>query len=71
MQIIDARAKELTAICRNSIADPGPMLAVRSIFGDALPANATFVAEVEKALQILSERGAAATIHYYLKGTGL
>ena len=71
MQIVDARAKELTAICRNSIADPGPMLAVRSIFGEALPVNATFVAEVARALKILSDRGAAATIHHYLEGADL
>lgn len=71
MQIIDARANELSAICRNAIADPGPMLAVRSIFGDVLPANATFFAEVKKALHVLSDRGAAATIDYYLKGKDL
>ncbi len=70
MQIVDARASELTPICKRSFADPGPMLAVRSIFGE-LPKNAAFVTGVEEALQILSVRGAAATIEHYLKGTGL
>ena len=71
MQIIDARREELTAICRATRTDPRPMLAVRSIFGDVLPANATFVAEVRQALQFLAENGAVATIRHYLESTSL
>lgn len=69
MQIVDARANELTAICRGILTDPRPMLAVKSIFGDALPANTSFVAEVEQALQSLSQKGASATIQSYLQTT--
>ena len=43
------------------------MLAVKSIFGDVLPANTSFVAEVEQALHLLSQKGASATIRSYLQ----
>ncbi len=66
LQIIDARALELTAICRGILSDPRPMLAVKSIFGDVLPANLAFVVEVEQALQSLRQKGASATIRSYL-----
>ena len=69
MQIIDARGAELTAICAAIQSDPRPMLAVRSIFGDVLPANAAFVTEVGKALQTLTQTGASATIRSYLQST--
>ena len=71
MQIIDARATELTAICKGTATDPRPMLAVESIFGDVLPADPAFVAEVEEALRALSQKGASATIRSYLQTTKL
>ena len=69
MQIVDARAGELTSIGAAVQSDPRPMLAVRSIFGDVLPASPAFVAEVEQALKILSQKGASATIRSYLQTT--
>lgn len=67
MQIIDARSKELTAIARPIHSDPRPMLAVKSIFGDVLPAMDSFVGEVEKALQLLARAGTSTTIGFYLR----
>ncbi len=69
MQIVDARAGELIAICKSIQTDPRPMLAVKSIFGEVLPANTFFVAEVEQALRALSQAGASATIRSYLQAT--
>lgn len=66
MQILDARSAELTKLAKGIAPDPRPMLAVRSIFGDVLPAEASFVAEVEQALQLLRRAGAAATVRSYL-----
>ena len=62
MQIVDARAGELTALARGITADPRSMLAVRSIFGDALPADTDFFTAVEEVLTSLRQNGAAATI---------
>lgn len=62
LDIIDARARELTAIAKGAGTDPRPLLAVKSIFGEKLPANATFVKSVESALQMLSRLGVQATL---------
>ena len=67
MQIVDARAAELTAICRGIQFDPRPMLAVKSVFGDVLPSSVAFVSEVQKALKTLSQEGASATLRLYLQ----
>jgi len=69
LTIIDARAAELTAIAKTAGTDPRPVFAIKSIFGQALPANQLFVAKAEAALQELSKLGAAATMRQYLSKT--
>ena len=69
LNIIDARAAELTGIAKTVGTDPHPMLNVKSIFGQVLPANAIFVANVEEALQSLTRIGATATMRQYLSQT--
>ena len=66
LDIIDARRVELTGIAQRSVPDPRPTLAVRSVFGEKLSADEGFVGSVESALQMLSKRGASATIRNYL-----
>ncbi len=67
LDIIDARAAELRAVATVAGTDPRPMLAIRSIFGEALPANKTFVQQVEQALQALNKQDAKTTIRLYLE----
>ncbi len=69
LTIIDARAAELTRIAKTAGTDPRPILAITSIFGEALPANNLFVAKVEAALQALSKLGTAATMRQYSSHT--
>ena len=66
MKIVDMRSSELKDTAKNLGTDPRPMLAIKSVFGHALPADTSFVAEVERALQLLAQAGAAATIRFYL-----
>ena len=66
LDIVDARAAELTAIARPAGTDPRPMLAVRSIFGKSLPAHANFVGAVESALQRLAKDGVPSTLRHFL-----
>ncbi len=68
LEIVDARAAELRAIAKAAGTDPRPMLAVTSIFGEVLPISAVFVANVERALQLLAKMGAATTMRQYLSG---
>jgi len=69
LNIVDARAAELTAIAKTIDSDPRPLLAIESIFGQALPANGLFITNVEKGLHRLSTLGAAATMRQYLSQT--
>ncbi len=66
LDIIDARSAELTGIAKQAGIDPRPMLAVKSIFGQKLPADAQFVESVESALQMLSKFGVDGTLRSYL-----
>ncbi len=66
LDMIDARASELTAVAKKSFKDPRPMLGIRSIFGDKLPGNEKFVQSVASALQSLSHEGVSASIRSYL-----
>lgn len=66
LDIVDARAAELTRIAQSAPADPRPILSVSTIFGDRLPAHADFVKAVRDALQMLSRIGAPATVRSYL-----
>jgi mannitol 2-dehydrogenase len=69
LDIVDARAVELTTIAKTVGTDPRPVLAIQSIFGQTLPANAAFVEKVELALQTLSSLGAPATMRQYLSAS--
>jgi mannitol 2-dehydrogenase len=69
LTIIDARAAELTGIAKTAGTNPRSVLAIKSIFGQALPANALFASKVEVALRALSKLGVAPTIRQYLSQT--
>ena len=62
LNIIDARRVELAAIAKRAPTDPSPLLAVKSIFGEKLPSNATFVHSVKRSLQMLANDGVTATM---------
>ena len=64
--ILDARAAELTSIASKAGVDPSPMLAIRSIFGDKLPAEPSFKEKVGKGLEALSRFGARQTVERFL-----
>ncbi len=66
LDIIDVRAVELRKIAKNATIDPRPMLAVRSIFDERLPANPQFVNAVESGLKMLAQSGVAGTMRSYL-----
>ncbi len=66
LKIIDARRSELTGIARAALIDPRPMLGVKSLFGENLPANPAFVRSVEQSLQLLSRFGVSSTIDAFL-----
>ncbi len=67
LDIVDARAGELTGVAKTIGTDPRPMLALQSIFGQKLPANPSFVSKVERGLQMLAARDAKATMRRYLE----
>ncbi len=62
LDIIDARAAELRAIAKSAGTDPRPILAVKSIFGEKLPANQKFIQAVEAGMQRLASSGVVATM---------
>lgn len=66
LEIVDARAAELTPIATIAGLDPRPILAIQSIFGERLPANKSFVDAVSAALQTLSRFGVPGTVRSYL-----
>ena len=67
LEIIDARGPELTALAASSGVNPLPVLQVRSIFGEQLPANASFVQAVQKAMRSLAGEGTRSTLRTYLR----
>ena len=66
LEIVDARAAELRGIASAAGGDPRPVLAVRSIFGERLPANAEFARAVEAGMERLASDGVAATMRQAL-----
>jgi mannitol 2-dehydrogenase len=70
LQIVDARAAELIALASKSRFDSLPMLSERTIFGERLPANASFVQAVEDVLSMLAHKGVEATMRHYLEQKG-
>ena len=67
LTIIDARSTELISAARRSLDDPRPILAIRSIFGETLPADPSFLQAVQTALQTLATSGVSATLRSYLQ----
>ncbi len=66
LEIVDARAEELTRIAAEAGVDPGPVLGIRTIFGERLPATPGFIDAISRALQTLSDRGVPDTLRIYL-----
>ena len=62
LEIVEARAGELRAIASAAGLDPRPLLAVRSIFGERLPADAEFVRSVETWMRQLASDGVETTM---------
>jgi len=71
LHIVDARGEELRRVAQHGGLDPRPFLQVNSVFGDKLPTDATFVAQVESALQTLAQHGTQATLRLALAATPL
>ena len=67
LEILDARAGELTTLAASAGLSPLPVLQVRTIFGEQLPANAAFVTAVEKAMQSLASEGTRSTIRSWMR----
>jgi mannitol 2-dehydrogenase len=66
LEVVDARAAELIGLARSKPMDPRPMLAERTIFGERLPANPSFVKAVDGAISMLSVKGVHATMRHTL-----
>ena len=70
LEIVDARAGELRGIAAGAGLDPRPVLAVRSIFGERLPANKAFEAQVEDGMARLAREGVTAAMQQVLASAG-
>ncbi len=70
LDVLDARAGELRGVASAAGLDPRPLLAVRSIFGEKLPANVEFVRAVEAAMRRLAGDGVEATLRQALASAG-
>ena len=70
LDVVDARAGELRGIASAAGLDPRPVLAVRSIFGERLPANAEFVSAVEDGMAQLAREGVEAATRQVLSTAG-
>ena len=68
LEILDARAGELRPLAASSGLSPLPVLQVRTIFGEQLPANAAFVEAVEKAMRSLAAEGTRTTLRAWMRG---
>ena len=69
LNIVDARAKELTQVAKGAGTNPEPLLAIKSIFGQVLPATQPFRHKVEEALQLLSKLGTASTMRKWMNAS--
>lgn len=65
LEIVDARKNELSAVAKSGGDDPRAMLGIKTIFGTTLPANQKFVSKVGRAMAMLEQHGAVATIEHY------
>jgi mannitol 2-dehydrogenase len=66
LDIVDARAGELSKIASEAGPDPTPILAVQSIFSQRLFANRTFQQKTAEALSMLHNKGVIQTMQRYL-----
>ena len=66
LDILDAQAPMLREIAQTVAGDPGSMFALRSIFGEQLPADPVFTGKVRESLDQLERGGAAAAMRYTL-----
>ena len=66
LDIIDAQASLLRQTAQTVAGDPQPMFALRSIFGQQLPADAVFTGKVQEALRRLEQNGTTAAMRHAL-----
>jgi mannitol 2-dehydrogenase len=62
LALIDPMAEKLRRKALEGGAEPGPLLSVEELFGNALPNSAVFRAELGSALRTLCEKGARAAL---------
>ena len=67
LDIVDARAAELTTIAKSGGPDPAAVLSVHSIFGNMLPGHPTFLSHVQTAMQQLAQTGARGSVQHFLQ----
>lgn len=68
LPINDPIAEELTRRARAGGEDPRPLLGLRELFGDVLPASQAFVSQVEQDLRVLYRQGARSALASCLAG---
>jgi mannitol 2-dehydrogenase len=66
LPLVDPMAEKLREHALNGRGNPGPLLGIRELFGDVLPAAPGFVGEVGRALADLYEYGAALALERVL-----
>ena len=64
--VVDECAAQLAQAVEGHGSDPRPALAIRSIFGEQLPANPRFVSEVQQAMESLLLHGVPETVRRYV-----
>jgi mannitol 2-dehydrogenase len=70
IDLVDPLATTLTGRARLGGPDPGPLLGVKEVFGDVLPANREFRTHLSEALRGLCENGARATLAVFVQPDG-
>lgn len=68
--LADPLAATLTECARRGGPDPGPLLGVKEVFGEVLPASREFHAHLSEALRGLYEKGARATLAAFVRPGG-
>jgi mannitol 2-dehydrogenase len=68
LAIVDPMSDKLRELARRGVADPGPLLSVKELFGEILPRSQQLHSQVSRALRSLYEKGARATLEAYLVG---
>ncbi len=68
LELVDARAGEISVLARSAGTDPQPLLSERSIFGERLASDAIFAAAVQGWMTQLARLGAHETVRVALSG---